>query len=167
MTLLYGCSGGNVMTQNQQTGTVIGALAGGIIGSQFGDSTPGKIGGAAIGASVGSMIGNKIGKDVDNKGGSHHSYQNEDINRRNDEALMVQSRLKALEYSPSGKSVQWRNKDSGNYGYVKVVRTYFQPNSGDYCRDFIQTCIMPAFNEEIKTQGTACKSKSGVWEILE
>lgn len=63
--LVSGCA----MDNNRQTGTVIGAGAGGAIGAGIGQAigrnTEGTLIGAAIGTALGAFIGNQIGADMD------------------------------------------------------------------------------------------------------
>lgn len=60
---------GCAMDNNRQTGTVIGAGAGGAIGAGIGQAigrnTEGTLIGAAIGTALGAFIGNQIGADMD------------------------------------------------------------------------------------------------------
>src|SRR5262249_29494459 len=49
----------------ENTGTLVGALAGGLIGSQFGGGTGERIAAAIGGAAIGGLIGNRIGAGMD------------------------------------------------------------------------------------------------------
>src|SRR5262249_31164234 len=86
----------------ENTGTLVGAVAGGLIGSQFGGGTGERIAAGLAGAAIGGMIGNRIGAGMD------------DDDRQRAYAAQVQ----ALESGKSGAAVGWRNPDSGRYGSV-------------------------------------------------
>ena len=47
--------------RSAQSGTVLGAVAGGLLGSQVGKGN-GRIAGAAVGAFLGGVVGNEIGR---------------------------------------------------------------------------------------------------------
>src|SRR2546429_5624598 len=49
----------------ENTGTLVGAVAGGLIGSQFGGGTGERIAAGLAGAAIGGLIGNRIGAGVD------------------------------------------------------------------------------------------------------
>src|SRR6478672_877497 len=86
----------------ENTGTLVGALAGGLIGSQFGGGTGEHIAAGLAGAAIGGLIGNRIGASMD------------DDDKRRAYAAQVQ----ALESGRSGAAVAWRNPDSGRYGSI-------------------------------------------------
>ncbi|MGC0372040.1 MAG: hypothetical protein DGJ47_000745 [Rickettsiaceae bacterium] len=143
--LIYLCSCQNSAFNKQQSGTLIGGVAGGLLGAQFGGGT-GQIAAAGIGALAGSMIGANVGQTLDN----------------HDREIMRQSSQKALETSPTGSSVKWNNPDSGNYGYITPTKTI--ANDGNICREYQQKVIIDG-----KTQnayGTACRQSDGSWKIV-
>src|SRR5262249_50764942 len=49
----------------ENTGTLVGAVAGGLIGSQFGGGTGERIAAGLAGAALGGLIGNRIGAGMD------------------------------------------------------------------------------------------------------
>src|SRR4051812_2436745 len=49
----------------ENTGTLVGAVAGGLIGSQFGGGTGERVAAGLAGAAVGGLIGNRIGAGMD------------------------------------------------------------------------------------------------------
>src|SRR2546430_11084662 len=49
----------------ENTGTLVGAVAGGLIGSQFGGGTGERIAAGLAGAAIGGLIGNRIGAGMD------------------------------------------------------------------------------------------------------
>src|SRR5262249_40315746 len=51
----------------ENTGTLVGAVAGGLIGSQFGGGTGERIAAGLAGAAIGGMIGNRIGAGMDDE----------------------------------------------------------------------------------------------------
>ena len=60
MVLFAGCA------NNQEGGTVVGAITGGIIGNQFGKGG-GKVASTLAGAVVGGIVGNEIGRSLDQR----------------------------------------------------------------------------------------------------
>ena len=77
----------------ETTGTVAGAIGGAAIGSQFGGGTGGHVAGALIGAGLGALIGNRIGAALDDE----------------DKQRAYAAQMDALERSPSGAPVSWKN----------------------------------------------------------
>lgn len=140
--MLNACSG---QMNKQSGGTLIGGLAGGLLGSQFGGGE-GKLIATGVGALAGALIGGQIGKSMD-------EY---------DRALLEKSSRQALEYSPSGSSVEWRNPDSGNYGYITPTNT-LKTEQG-YCREYTQEIVI--CGERKKAYGKACRKPDGNWEIV-
>ena len=140
--MLHACSG---QMNKQSGGTLIGGLAGGLIGSQFGGGE-GKLIATGVGALAGALIGGQIGKSMD-------EY---------DRALLEKSSRQALEYSPSGTSVEWRNPDSGNYGYITPTNT-LKTEQG-YCREYTQEVVIGG--ERKKAYGKACRKPDGNLEIV-
>ena len=130
----------------QGSGTAIGALAGGLLGAQFGGGE-GKLLTAGIGAIAGGIIGGSIGKSLD----------------EHDQMMAERSTQKALEASPSGKAVSWKNPDSGHSGAVTPTKTY-QNREGDYCREYTQSVVIGG--EEQKAYGRACRQPDGQWVIV-
>lgn len=141
---LSACSG---EMNKQSTGTLIGGVAGGLLGSRFGKGE-GQLVATGIGALAGALIGGQIGKNLD-------EY---------DKAMLEKSSQQALEFSPSGSSVEWRNPDSGNYGYVTPTKT-FRTNQGQYCREYTQEIIVGG--QKQKAYGKACRQPDGNWQITQ
>lgn len=139
---LQGCQG----MSKQDGGTALGAITGGLIGSQFG-SAEGKVVATGIGAFAGAMIGGQIGKSMD----------------ENDKRLSQKSARQALEFSPSGNSVEWKNPDSGHYGSVTPTKTF--KDSGQYCREYVQEVVIGG--EKQKAYGKACRQPDGNWKIIQ
>src|SRR5207247_4539799 len=79
----------------ENTGTLVGAVAGGLIGSQFGGGTGERIAAGLAGAALGGLIGNRIGAGMD-----------DDDKRRADAAPM-----QAREAGKAGVAVTWKSRD--------------------------------------------------------
>src|SRR5215470_12769868 len=101
---LAACSGTPETGQGpkENTGTLVGALAGGLIGSQFGGGTGEHIAAGLAGAAIGGLIGNRIGAGMDD----------------DDKRRAYAAQMRALEGGKSGVAVAWKNPDSGRYGSV-------------------------------------------------
>ncbi|MFK7967711.1 MAG: RT0821/Lpp0805 family surface protein [Rickettsiaceae bacterium] len=141
--MLQSCNG---QMNKQSGGTLIGGLAGGLLGSQFGGGE-GKLVATGVGALAGALIGGQIGKSMD-------EY---------DRALLEKTSRQALEFAPSGNSVEWKNPDSGNYGSITPTNT-FKTNHGQYCREYTQEVVIGG--EKQKAYGKACRKPDGNWEII-
>ncbi len=125
------------VTNNGQRGAMGGGAAGAIIGQAIGHNT----GGTLIGAAVGSLFGYMVGNEMD-KADKSHLYN-------------------AYETSPSRKTTQWVNPDSGNQ-YSVTPQPAYKDNDGRDCREAdILTTIDG--NAE-KTVATACRV-NGRWVI--
>ena len=129
----------------QQSGTALGAVAGGLIGSQFGKGR-GQLVGIGIGALLGGFAGSQIGKYMDEQ----------------DKMKMQMATRRSLERSRVGQTSSWRNPDSGHHGTVTPTKTF--KRSGRYCREFQQTITVGGKTE--KGYGTACRQPDGSWEIV-
>jgi len=143
ITLLTSCAG-----HKQGGGTAIGAVTGGLIAGALFGKGEGKILTAALGAVAGGFIGNKIGKNMDDT----------------DKMMAERTSSKALEYSPSGKAVEWKNPDNGHSGYITPTKTYTNPNNGRYCREYTQVVNIGGQME--KAYGKACRQPDGQWEVV-
>ena len=131
---------------NKQGGsTFIGGVAGGVLGSQF-SKGEGKLVATEVGALAGALVGGRIGKTMD-------EY---------DKQMLEKSSRQALEYSPSGNSVEWRNPDSGNYGSITLTKTFKE--NGRYCREYIQEVTIGG--EKQKAYGKACRQPDESWKII-
>lgn len=130
---------------NEDGGTIIGAVAGGVIGNQFGRGN-GKIAATAVGALVGGLIGNKIGRSLD------------DADRR----AAGRAEYLALERGETGVATPWRNPDSGHYGTVVPRRPYRR--GAQNCRDYEHTIYIDGRPEIAR--GTACRNGDGTWQPI-
>jgi surface antigen len=138
--LLMGCE-----TTGPKTaiGGLGGAAAGGLLGAALGGGGAGIAAGTILGGLLGGAIGDRL-----------------------DAADRQQAQVaatRALEASPSGQSVAWRNPDTGNTGTVTPVRTY-QTSTGQYCREYTQTIAIGG--EKHQSYGTACREPDGSWKIV-
>ena len=137
--LLSACSGS---FNKQDSGTVIGALAGGILGNQVGKGK-GRVLATVAGAVVGGIVGSEIGKALD----------------ENDRRAAAEAEYYALEKGQSGDSTPWRNPDSGRHGVVVPAAPYKLRNQN--CRDYTHTIYIDGQPQIMK--GTACRSSDGTW----
>jgi surface antigen len=129
----------------QGGGTLIGGVTGGLLGSQFGKGE-GQLLATGIGALAGALVGGQVGKTMD-------EY---------DKQMLVKSSHQALEFSPSGNRVEWRNPDNGNNGSITPTKSFKE--DGRYCREYIQEVIIGG--EKEKAYGKACRQPDGNWKII-
>jgi surface antigen len=134
--LLAGCTS----VTNEGVGTVTGGVVGGLLGSQFGGGA-GKVAAAAGGALIGAFLGGKIGKYMD----------------RQDQLEMQ----RALETAPVGRSVAWKNPDTGNSYTVKPTRTYYANQQP--CREYVTNAMIGGKSQQI--YGKACRQADGSWKV--
>ena len=130
----------------ENTGTLLGAVAGGLIGSQFGGGTGEHIAAGIAGAAIGGMIGNRIGASMDDE----------------DRRLAYDAQVQALESGRSGAAVPWRNPDSGRYGTVVPGQAY-QAN-GLQCRQYTHTIYIDGRPQIAR--GSACRNPDGTWTAV-
>ena len=101
----------------------------------------------AISKATGRLIGNR----------------NTKLNER-DQQAMSQSWHKALEFTRSGQTIEWRSKESGHYGSITPIEV-FKSSDGRYCRKFTQTIFTGG--EPQKTSGSACRQANGQWKLVD
>jgi surface antigen len=130
----------------ENTGTLVGAVAGGLIGSQFGGGTGERIAAGLAGAAIGGLIGNRIGASMDD----------------DDKRRAYAAQMQALESGRSGVAVPWRNPDSGRYGSV-VPGTAYQAN-GLQCRPYTHTIYIDS--QPQVARGNACRNADGTWSAV-
>jgi len=131
----------------ENTGTMVGAVAGGLIGSQFGGGTGERIAAGLAGAAIGGLIGNRIGAAMDD----------------DDKRLAYAAQMQALESGRSGAAVPWRNPDSGRYGSV-VPGAAYQSN-GLQCRPYTHTIYIDGQPPQV-ARGSACRNPDGTWTAV-
>jgi surface antigen len=130
----------------ENTGTLVGAVAGGLIGSQFGGGTGERVAAGLAGATIGGLIGNRIGAGMDDE----------------DRQRAYAAQMQALEGGRSGAAVPWRNPDSGRYGNV-VPGPAYQSN-GLQCRQYTHTIYIDGKPQVAR--GNACRSADGTWTAM-
>ncbi|MDB5365355.1 MAG: 17 kDa surface antigen [Rhodospirillales bacterium] len=132
---------------NKQTGgALVGAGLGGLLGNQFGGGS-GKAFATAGGVLLGGLLGSEVGKSMD----------------RADRAYLDQSTNRALETGYANSRNEWRNPDSGNYGYTVPQKAYQSPD-GRYCREYTQTVFIGGRKQD--ANGTACRNPDGSWQVV-
>jgi surface antigen len=134
LALLAGCA-----TQ-EDTGAVVGGVAGAVLGSQVGRGE-GKHIAIAIGAIAGTMIGASIGRHMDEE----------------DRHLAGMG----LEYNRTGESTHWRNPDTGIEYSLTPTQT-FDDRDGP-CREFALNAFIDGRPEIV--HGTACRRPDGSWLV--
>jgi surface antigen len=130
----------------ENTGTLVGAVAGGLIGSQFGGGTGERVAAGLAGAAVGGLIGNRIGAGMDD----------------DDKQRAYAAQMQALESGKSGTAVAWKNPDSGRYGSV-VPGPAYQTN-GQQCRQYTHTIYIDGRPQVAR--GNACRNPDGTWTAV-
>ena len=143
--LLAACA--NDSGPKQNVGTVLGGVGGAVARAQFGKGT-GQLVGVAAGTRLGALLGSEVGHYLD----------------KADRTYMDRANQRALETSPSGSQVSWRNPDSGNAGTI-VPQPAYQAPGGEYCREFQQT--IQVGGETKQGFGTACRQPDGSWKIMQ
>lgn len=124
------------------TGTVVGAVAGGLLGNTVGKGN-GKVLATVAGAFIGGVVGNSIGQTLDEQ----------------DRVLAQQAEYAALERGQSGVAEVWRNPDNGRYGEVIPSRPYRRGEND--CRDFTHKVYIDGKPQAMR--GTACRNPDGTW----
>ena len=127
---------------NQDTGTLVGAVAGGVIGNQFGKGG-GRAAATLAGAVIGGIAGNEIGRKLDKR----------------DRELAQQAEFDAWERGQSGRPHKWRNPDNGRYGEIVPDRPYRR--GGLDCRDYVHRVYIDGQPQAMR--GTACRNPDGTW----
>ncbi len=89
---------------------------------------------------IGAIIGGGLGGSMD----------------RNDQFRVNQ----ALETSPTGAPIVWRNAETGGAYTVTPTKTY-QVANNSYCREFTTWGFIGGYEEKI--YGTACRQPDGSW----
>jgi len=126
----------------QDTGTLVGAVAGGIIGNQFGKGG-GRVAATLAGAVVGGVVGNEIGRSLDAR----------------DRELAREAEYDAWENGEPNQPRRWRNPDNNRYGEVIPDRRYRR--GAQDCRDFEHRVYIDGRPRTMR--GTACRNPDGTW----
>jgi surface antigen len=131
----------------ENTGTLLGAGTGALLGAAVaGGGTGDRLAGAAIGGLLGGLVGNRIGASMDDE----------------DRRRAYEAQMDALERSPSGAPVSWKNLDSGRYGTIVPGPAYQQ--RGQNCRSYTHSIYINGQPETAR--GTACRNPDGTWTPL-
>ncbi len=138
---LAGCQA--TMPSNKTMGTVGGGAAGAVIGSRFGQGKGRDIAMVA-GAIGGALLGGMIGESMD----------------ANDQSRTQQ----ALNNTPTGQSVAWKNPDTQSQYEVTPVST-FNNKSGQNCREYKTVATINGKRETL--HGTACRQSDGTWKAVD
>ncbi|MCH9715822.1 MAG: glycine zipper 2TM domain-containing protein [Gammaproteobacteria bacterium] len=136
-TVLTGC----IPVNNEGAGMVAGGVAGGLLGNQIGSGS-GQVAATATGAFIGAILGGRIGQYMDHQ-----------------DQLEVQ---RTLESTPTGKTVRWKNPDSGNQYRVTPTRTYYRNEQA--CREYTTYASIGGKQEQI--YGKACRQTDGSWRVM-
>ncbi len=123
-------------------GTILGGIVGGAVGSRIGKGD-GRTAATIAGAIVGAIIGREIGRAMDEA----------------DRYCTGQ----VLEQAPDGRTVKWRNPDTGAVYEVTPKRTV-RGETGP-CREFVTRTTIGGRTQE--TWGTACRQPDGSWRMVQ
>lgn len=141
-SIFTGCDG-----NKQLFGTIGGGAVGAALGSQVGGGR-GRIWGTALGAVLGAALGSQIGKALD----------------EGDKAAMASKTSEALESTPAGRCVSWKNPDTGNYGEIIPQQASYD-TQGRPCRRFTQKAWIEGRLVEI--HGMAYRGSDGCWHMVQ
>jgi surface antigen len=139
--LVGACGTGN----NEGTGTIVGALAGGVVGHQFGKGS-GNVAATVGGAVIGGIIGNQIGHDMDER----------------DRRMAAAAEYRALEYGQTGSATPWNNPATRHRG--QIVPGQYYSEGGRFCRPYTHTIYIDGAPETAR--GTACREQNGTWRSV-
>jgi surface antigen len=141
---LSACAGQDYGTK-QTVGTLAGAGLGGLAGATIVHGK-GRLAATAAGTLLGAFIGNAAGKSLD----------------RADEVYASRAEAQALETTPTGSALPWRNPDTGSTGTVTPLETY--ETAGTYCREFQHKAKIGGTSQQV--YGTACRGSDGQWQVV-
>jgi surface antigen len=131
---------------DQVAGAIFGAIIGGIIGNQFGQGS-GRDAATIAGIIIGGAAGSQMARDLSCEDNYYisHAY------------------MSGLQTVPDGRPYHWQSPYSETRGYFTPTRTYRDRRYGR-CRQFTQTIYI---NGRPRTgHGTACRDRSGRWQIV-
>ena len=127
-------------------GTVAGAALGGWAGHNIGGGS-----GQVIATIGGTLLGGYLGREI---GGSLDKA---------DMAYYNRASQRALETGQPGETLPWSNPNS-NVGGTITPSSYYQTETGQYCREYTQTIKVGGRTEQ--GHGTACRQPDGTWQIV-
>jgi surface antigen len=136
-----GCASktGGQSTLGAAADAVVSTVSGGHAGS-------GKVTAAIISEMQGGLVGGDIGSNLS----------------RAERSAALEAEYRALEYTPSGQTVAWGDRQSGRYGEV-VAASPYRVGSQD-CRQYGHTVYVDGRSK--KARGTACRNADGSWTPL-
>ncbi len=134
-------------TMQSNPKTTVGAVGGATVGGLIAGAAGGNAAAVAAGVIGGGLVGGLIGNLLDER----------------DRRLQAEAAYQAFERTRTGKSVAWRNPDSGHSGTVKPVRTY-KTAGGTNCREYETTVTIEGRQE--RARGTACRQADGTWRLV-
>ena len=140
LSLALVCASVSACATNEGTGTVLGAGAGAAAGAAIAKDD-------AVGAVVGGLLGGLVGREIGRYMDQH------------DQSLLAQT----FETSPTGRTSQWTNPDTG-YSYAATPTETFQ-DANRPCRRFTLAADLEGSNDE-RVTGTACRQSDGTWQIV-
>ncbi len=126
----------------QTGGAVLGGVLGGALGSQVGGGK-GRTAAIVAGTLIGALIGGAVGSTMD--------------------AMDQQQATRALESTPTGQTVAWKNPDTNAEYEVTPTKTYQKPEGG-HCRDYETVAVIDGRREVL--YGTACRQPDGSWQSV-
>lgn len=143
MLVLVVCLGAGLTgcypNSNQQTGTVVGAVAGGLVGSAIGAGT-GQLVAVGAGAVAGALIGGSIGQSMDNT-----------------------DRVYVTRAVSDGRRTHWVNKRTHReYTVVPVKRV--RVSGYRHCQRFYTVSRIDG--KRSRVYGTACRLPNGTWRAI-
>lgn len=127
----------------QAAGTVAGAILGGVLGNQLFKGE--RALGTAAGVVLGGMLGNRLSRDNCDQYYASTAYYD------------------AFQNTDPYDRVNWRNPQSGSYGYIEPAE-YYRDRRGRECRDYIQEIYVNGRRDY--AEGVACRSRNGQWQIV-
>lgn len=80
---------------------------------------------------------------------------------REDQSVALKAEFRALELTPAGAAVSWRNPATGHAGDVLPGPAY-QVNAQS-CRDYTHNVTAA---DAVSFQATACRGVDGVWQVV-
>ncbi|MBP0438912.1 hypothetical protein [Tianweitania sediminis] len=104
------------------------------------------VGAALLEAMAGGLVGGTIGRELETR----------------DRRSALEAEYRALEYTPSGQPVTWRNQRANTYGEVVAAQPY-RVGSQD-CRQYYHTVFVKG--NPHSARGTACRNANGSWTPL-
>jgi surface antigen len=141
-TPIYGGAGDFLRCNRELAGQIVGGATGAVVGSTIGKGD-GRLIATGAGALIGVLLGGEIGRSLDGQ----------------DRACVGRT----LETVPTGRTVAWRNPDTGGTYRTTPTET-FQTRSGQYCREYTTTARVAGRQQQV--YGTACRRPDGSWEIV-